>query len=170
MTTQNAAYRDGSHMIRPCAPTNIAPQRDSMLGHHGPDALPAAIADTHDEPTLRTWLKLTSPSGGLPLRGERGDLRVREAERSPGRRLRAGRPRPQRQRVLELCGDRIRYSLQRFRDISPRSVAVRGGPGPVDQAKCAGFHNRSVVERIAQRAGDDANAIPPSTVTTEPTT
>jgi hypothetical protein len=37
--------------------------------------------------------------------------------------------------------------LQRFCCISLRSAAIHGGPGTVYQPKCAGFRNRSVVDR-----------------------
>jgi hypothetical protein len=51
----------------------------------------------------------------------------------------------------------MRDQLMRDPDIELfRSAAVHGGPGPVDQAKCAGFHNRSVVERIARRPNGPA--------------
>lgn len=52
------------------------------------------------------------------------------------------------QRRLKLSSDGIRDGLQRFRCISLRSAALHGVRGTLDEAKCTGFHDRSVVERI----------------------
>ena len=57
----------------------------------------------------------------------------------------------QRERPLKLGSDGIRDGLQRFRCISLRSAALHGARGTIDKAKCAGFHDQSVVERIVSR-------------------
>jgi len=62
--------------------------------------------------------------------------------------LRVGPGSAQRQHVLELGSDGIRYGLQRFRCISLHLAALHCVPGTVYQPKCSGFRNWSIVKRM----------------------